>query len=1121
MTKLSHVVESNELSVQCNQLALNDESRSFLGNFNAYLGNLFYSSILPSACPTHLYLRLRAILFTFITWFFLVGVVALLPFFGHADDISHFKKFSVDHPLAYQSVRAITQDDDGFMWFGTHEGLHRFDGYQLKSFHHDGSNSNSLTADTISVLLIDRSGLLWVGTRGGGISLYAGFGESFLQFSTQSPQRKLINDNVNTLLETSVGDIWVGTEGGLNIIRKQETGYSVEFVQGPKLDGKPLLANRIEKVMESQRHEIWVATNGGGIAIFDTNGKFLRLLSQSDEEPDGLASNQVKALFQDHRGDIWIGGVEGGLQRFRQNQESLVRVDLNAEVDLTNTIIENIFEDTHGRLWIATDKGLLSYFPAAQRFQHTTSDANNPFSLSSDVVLTIFEDRDDTVWIGTFGGVNRWDPNINVFQSFNKQSHPQLSDTIITSFAQYGSKRILIGTYGGGLNILNEETGEITQPWFNHSLTELRIMTLLTQGDELWIGTRASGLYRIDLVSRQITRFHSDANDTSTLSADSVTDIFRDSKGNLWISTFQGGLNRYLGDGKFQRFLSRPEQPEKGPGNDQILQVVEDREGFLWLATYGAGIDRFDPVTAEFTHFKHDETTDHSISSDLAWLLYLDNQDSLWIGTQSAGLNLVTADSRVADKVDVKRFNIREGLKTRTIYGITQVKNNLWLATNKGISQFHQKSQTFTHFDRTHGLLDLEFNHRAIFRSQNGFIYFGSAKGFSRLNLSTELLKSHTPEIQLTNIYRLNEPMTFSRKLSELDQLDVEYRDPLIVFEYSGLDYRSPENTRYRYRLLGFDKEWVEAGTSRRATYTNLPAGNYELQLIAGNSNNQWSTLGYSLPVTVHPAPWFTWWAYLAYVFVIGLLFLLYARAVNRKLFWEQQQRQILKQQVQEKTQEFQLQNQELANANQLLEKAATTDRQTGAKSRRYLDIYIEQASRLMSQIHHTLAPVDKYRLPRLYIMMIRVKHHEKASASNVLSVNDLLQYSRNDDDLVVRWSEDTFAIIGYEKDDQARLLATKLSQQVESTLGESVQVNISYALFPFDIEHTMDWSWDQVSVITEYGLQLGEQESLAWLGVYKVIEHPLNSSQLLACGSLGALQKVAKIKYGVKESLG
>lgn len=1062
-----------------------------------------------SFCTTRFYGRFESLL--------LFLLVIALSGSCFAENISQFKKFTVDHPLSYQSVRAITQDGDGFMWFGTQEGLLRFDGYQLHRFHHDNHDENSLASDTISVLQVDRAGLLWIGTRGGGVSLYPGFGKSFVNFSTQYENHLLVNDNVNTMLESSIGDMWVGTEGGLNIIRQTDAGYQVDVVHGPKLNGVPLLANRIEKVMESQQHEIWVATNGGGIAIFDTSGKFLRLLQQSEDDPDGLITNQIKALFQDHRGDIWIGGVEGGLQRFRQKKDRLVKLALDVDFDFAHTIIENIFEDSHGRLWIATDKGLLAYFPAAKQFQHITTDATDPLSLSSDVVLTTFEDRDDIIWIGTFGGVNRWDPNINVFQSFTKQSHPSLTDAIVTSFAQFGPKRVLVGTYGGGINILDEETGAITQPWFNEQLAGLRIMSLFTQGDELWIGTRASGLYRVDLVSRQITQFQSTPTEGTTLSADSITDIYRDTKGNLWISTFQGGVNRYLGDGKFQRFMHDPENPSAGPGSNQILQVIEDRAGALWLATYGAGIDRFDPSTEVFTNFRHDEGDVTSISSDLAWLLFLDSDDSLWVGTQSAGLNVAPKDVRDRNSLAVERFNIREGLKTRTIYGVAQDRRNLWITTNKGVSQFHKESRTFAHFDRTHGLVDLEFNHRAIFRSQHGYMYFGSAKGFSRLNLSNELIKFHTPEIQLTNILRLNEPMIFSQRLSELAQLDFYHGDQLIVFEYSGLDFRAPESTRYRYRLLGFDEEWVEAGTSRRATYTNLPPGNYELQVVAGNSNNQWSDPGYSLPITVHPAFWQSWWAYLVYISAIGICLLLYSRTVNKKLFWEQQQRQILKQQVQEKTKEFQEQNEALAQANQKLEKAATTDRQTGAKSRRYLDIYIEQASRLMSQIHHTLAPVDKYRLPRLYIMMIRLKQEGEVRSSDILSVNDLLQYSRNNDDLVVRWSEDTFAIIGYEKDDQARLLATKLSQQVNQTLGGKVEINIGYALFPFDIENTMDWSWDQVSVITEYCVQLGEKESLAWLGVYKIKEHPLTSAQLLACESLTSLQKLASINYGVR----
>lgn len=545
--------------------------------------------------------------------------------------------------------------------------------------------------------------------------------------------------------------------------------------------------------------------------------------------------------------------------------------------------------------------------------------------------------------------------------------------------------------------------------------------------------------------------------------------------------------------------------------------MLEDEQGILWLPTYGGGLNRFDPQTHQFTHLKHDSNNNKSIASDLAWFAHLDDNKNLWVGTQASGLSVLSHQDRLNESYNFTHINTKDGLKSLTVYGITQDSyGDIWLSSNKGISRYNQSDKVFKHFDLSHGLVDMEYSHGAIFKDLSNNLYFGTGKGFTSVNPETLHSNQSAPEVKLTNILKLNEPMTFDQPLSSLQLLELDYSDQIISFEYVGLNYSNPASTQYKYRLLGFDQEWIDAGTSRRATYTNLPAGNYQLQVIAGNNDNIWSAPGLSLNLLVHPAPWNTWWAYLVYALLIAVALLTYSRLLNRKLVMEQEQKQYLKQQVQEKTQEFQQKNVELEQANLKLENAATTDKLTGVKSRRYLDIYIEQASQLMSQIHENLLPVQRNILPRLYLIMVRIEDMTQVTNSQVVDLTDLLLYSRNKDDLVIRWSDDTFAIIGYEKEDNARELASRLCSRFEQVIGQATKVNMAYSFYPFNFEQPMDLSWDQVSVLTEYGLNLVTQDnSLCWLGMYSPKAQPFNHLEVLQQPNSSALAKIVKLKTG------
>ncbi|GAA6205909.1 MULTISPECIES: two-component regulator propeller domain-containing protein [Thalassotalea] len=1035
-----------------------------------------------------------------------------------AQELNLLGSFPLDNPLSYQFVRAIAQDQHGFMWFGSQEGLHRFDGHNFVSYHHDASNPTSLGSDVISRLLVDRKNQLWVATRGGGLNLFDEKTNSFKLFTTNSVSAKLSHDNVNEILQDSQGKIWVGTEKGLNILNKVEGKWQNKVILQELGNEKSLSNNMIHALLETKQGTIWVGTNGGGISVFDLQGQFIKTIKYDNHQAIAKDGKLINSLFQDKQGYIWIGTVERGLIRFQPKLAAFKQYKFepnNAFSPPSNTI-GAIEQDSSGRLWIATDKGLLIYNPIDDNFWRFNHSVTNPFSLKSDYILTFFEDKEQMIWIGTFAGVDRWNPKMTTFNQYNAQKHPSLKSNNISAFAQSTEHIVYFSTYNGGLYQLDTRTNKIDALAISEKFANYRIMSLLSDKQTLWVGTRSSGLFNVDLNEKSIVRFQHQAKNPQSISANSITDILKDHQGTIWVSTYHNGLNRLNDDGSFTRYVATSPASNKGPSTNHVLQIIEDKQGVIWLAAYGGGINRFDPLTETFMHIQHVDGDITSLSSDLAWVLYLDSHENLWVGTQAAGINILKKQEIDSQSFTFEHLNSKDGMKSQTAYGINEDKQgNIWFSSNKGISQYSPKAKRFKHYDTSHGLRDLEYNHGVVFASFDKTLYFGSAKGFISIHPDSVSEQSKAPVVKLTNIYNLNQAMVFENGLNTLKELTLDYKDQLISFEYVGLNYSSPESTRYRYRLLGSESEWIDAGKQRRATYTNLPQGTYTLQIIAGNSDNVWSD-PYELTIVMHPAPWKTWWAYMIYVAIIALALLSYSRFLNRKLAIEQLQKLDLKKQVEEKTQKYLAKNTELELVNKKLEQAATIDKVTGIKSRRYLDIYIEQASQLMNQIHQNLLPVQRNILPRLYILMININDINTVSNSQLVNFTDLLLYTRNHDDLLIRWSDDTFAIIGYEKENNAAELSTRLVNRFNSVFDQTISLNIAYSFYPFNREQPVDISWDQMSVLIEKGLRLINQyPEYSWIGLYEPKEQPFEFIDILQVHTLDALKDKVVLKVG------
>jgi len=1061
---------------------------------------LFYVTLFIQVTMKGMLVFIRVILFSFLLF---------QSVFAYSNN-TPFKNFSVDNPLAYRAVSSIVQDKHGFLWFGSSEGVYRYDGYQFTRFHYDQNIEDSLSSNVVSQLLLDAKGRLWVATRGGGLNLLQSDSEAFITFNQSSVVAPINNDFINKLAQDELGKLWVGTEDGLTIISELNGEWVTQLIAFDKRK-RGLSGKVIESILMPNDQTVWVGTNGGGIDVFDMSGKFVKHLAF-----EALESAIVSNMYQDSEGIIWIGTSDLGVFKYSPYTQKITRFDIIINNVATNDLsIEDIFQDQNGRVWLASDKGVTLIDLSTMQQHHHTHSVSNYHSLSNDFALTFYQDNKGIVWVGTFSGVSRWDPNLTMFKQYGDYGFPEIANSLVMKLVQWDEQSVLFNTYEGKIYRYDRVADTINEFLPELDLSQFRLTAMYIHQNTLYIGTRASGLLEIDLENNKLTRYSNDTSDNQSISANGITDIIADKSGGIWVATFHGGLNRVLEPGKFARYQAGGERSINAPSTNHILQLMVDHDGFLWLATYGGGVNRMDIKSEIFTHIMHDKSNNNSLSSDFSWVLLQDSKANIWVGTQGAGLNFLKAEDLISGNYHFTRYSQSEGLKDLTIYSLNEDEaGELWFSSNKGISKFSSKDKSFSHFDTRHGLVTMEYNHGATLRSINDEIFFGSAKGLTSVN-PKDFIKQHVvPDVKLVGINKLNEKVAPTTATLNINDIEFNYKDQLVSFEYVGLNYSEPNSTNYQYRLLGFDEEWVDAGKLRRATYTNLPHGDYIFQVKASNADGQWSEPSISLKVVVTPAPWNTWWAFLAYSMFLALALLLYSRYVNSKLVTERNLQLSLKKQIEDKTRRYLDKNQELEQANKQLEKLSIIDNTTGLRSRRYLDIYIEQAVSLMHQMHQNIAPAERASLPRLFLLLVQVPKVESLNSTQLLNLTDLLKYSSNPDDLIVRWSEDCFAVIGYEKDNAAKYLASKLRERFKQVMVARGDIRIAYSYYPFSIEQPLEYSWEHVSSFIEHVFTLTKADTDFELAAINGLQDlQVSYTQIASSKSIAEMKKLLKIE--------
>ena len=792
------------------------------------------------------------------------------------------------------------------MWFGTFDGLNRYDGYEFKVFRHDPSNADSLSANMVVRLCEDRDGFLWVGTNGGGLNRYDPRTEQFTHYRHDpTDPHSLSRDNVMALYQDREGILWIGTDGGgLNRYDPAIDGF-IRYQNDPQ-DSHSLSHHVVWSILEDERGTLWVGTDGGGLNRFDRQSERFNVYRHDPGNSDSLGDDSVLALAEGQDGGLWIGTRSSGLDRFYSETEdgqpehfAHYRHDPDDAYSLSHNNVLDLYTDEAGTLWVGTGAGGLNRLDVqpgegqSARFVRYLHDPANTRSLNHNMIASVFVDSSGLLWLATMGGgVNLADLEPKPFIHYHrKPGDPNsLSSDDILKIHEDGEGVLWLGTGGGGLNRLDRQTMHYTHyahdPHDPHSLSDNHIRAIVEDGDGiLWLATRG-GLNRFDLHAERFTINRASPDDPSDLLHDSIWSIHLDSEGMLWVGTSLG-LNRLdPRSGQFLAYQHKPDDPGSLSGNT-VNVIHEGRDGRLWFGTLGNGLNHFDRETERFARYRHDPDDPQSLGGNTVWAMHEDAEGVLWIGT-SAGL-----DRFDPDEGQFTHYGEGDGLPGGGVMAILeddgspgagelsgQAGSNLWLSTSSGLYKFNPQSKTLRHYDVGDGLQGNDFGRSSAFKSASGELFFGGSNGLTAFYPDQIQDSPYVPPVVLTDFQLANRSVEISedsvlqQSIAETEYLTLSHEEQVISFEFAALGYRAPEKSRYRYMLEGFDEDWTEVGSDRRfVTYTNLDPREYVLRVTGSNNDGVWNEEGVSLGITVTPPWWQTPWAigFLLVLLVAGL----------------------------------------------------------------------------------------------------------------------------------------------------------------------------------------------------------------------------------------------------------
>lgn len=791
--------------------------------------------------------------------------------------------------LSQNSVYAVLQDEDGFMWFGTWDGLNKFDGYKFTMFRPLLHNPEaSVINETIRCLYQDEEGFLWIGTEQG-ISKLDRKKLLFTHYQKDTPSPfALKSDTILSIAGKGKGYLYFGTNNGLYLFDKK-TGafFNVELTEREL---------KIFSICLLDKGFILLGTDNGLIQYDEITGN--KTIYTKKTTP-GLLSDTVSCIIKDIQGNIWLGTPQGLVRKSHDVNTWLhFSHQANTSNSLSNNEVTALFQDKMGRLWVGTAGGGLNLYDYEKNlftpFVNTPGKQN---TLSNDFVNAITEDAQGNIWAGTSKGVNRMDNERTVFEHFYNipQKANSLNNNTVWCIYETRNKDIWIGT-DKGINIYDKKTGHFSFLTKDASalsgLASNQIRTIFEDSfGEFWIGTLDAGICRLNASKKRVA--HYDINSPIPLPDNQVWSITEDKNNDIWIGTFNG-LAKY--DRKLNKTTSffHSDTNNNSLSCNIIYHLFFDSKGFLWISTFN-GLNQFDIKKRTFKTYYHMPNNYNSLSNSRIFSVYEDSEGILWIATMGGGLNKYDFRTNT-----IKAYTEEEGMPNNIVYNILEDNmGNLWLSTNFGLSKFNKKNETFVNYDIRDGIQSSEFNLGAACKTSDGELLFGGMQGFNLFKPESFTENKYRVPVAITAFKVFNKPR--QGQYGNGDTIELSYDDNFFSFEFASLEFSNPDKIKYAFTLENFDKGWLYSDAARRyAEYTNIPPGNYTFRVKATDSQGLWLPEACHLNLIIHNVWWRTlWFRTLVFLFMLMLTgWVVYDRyrKIRRKHRWEKQKLQLEKQ---------------------------------------------------------------------------------------------------------------------------------------------------------------------------------------------------------------------------------
>jgi len=822
--------------------------------------------------------------------------------------VVHSTSYTVNQGLSQSNVTCIDKDDKGFLWIGTQDGVNRFDGYQFKTYKHNPSDTNSLSNNFVNDLVASSKGYIWIATNYG-LNRYNPRNGYFKVFLSDPDGNGLPENQILNLYEDPQGMIWIKTLHFLTRYNPQ-TGAFKSYKHFNDhfnyFDG----TNNFDILMTRER-KLWVGTKDG-LNYFNRKIEVFKRYQHKPSDHTTLSNNIVQDLYEDSRGYLWIG-TDNGLNRFDPETDSFERYYITERQQTRDqNSINDILVDEEGFFWVATNAGVFLFDREKESFSRPASLIHESNDLRNANIKELEQFRSKVLWVGTLQGLNKLQKNLKDFKLYrnDENNQPLFTDNLVASVYKDHQGLIWVGSWDEGLFILNRDNNEITHYTREHPYIPSNDIHSLFEDSRrrLWIGTN-QGVVWYDLRHGNFHRFSTNQR-KQIFKNNRVYSMDEDRQGRIWFAT-RNGLHVY--DGSRLKSFFNKQYDTTSLSSSFIYDVMVDSKNRVWVAT-NKGLNRYLGEGKGFKKFiRNDLSCSNCLASNEILCLHEDARGNIWIGTVG-GLNRY--NPRTGRMIT---YTEQDGLPNNLIYAILEDDHeNLWISSNKGLTQMNIATGNMVNYGIYDGLQDYEFNHLAAFKAPDGEMFFGGISGLNSFYPDSIQKSSYVPNVEITSAEVITDREKHTHNLLGSDTLVLPYNNNLVTVEFVALDLIAPSKIQYAYQLKGAENEWVNIGSRRYATFSNLSPGKYVFNVKASNTDNVMSHEPELLYIVVKTPLWRSRFAIIVYSLIGVLLILLIIRWRTNSLRKANQylkEREVIAKQVAKQKEELSIKNKNITDS--------------------------------------------------------------------------------------------------------------------------------------------------------------------------------------------------------------